>query len=61
MNMRLMVGGWDILPVGTKQGGEVCLSHIAEVLCSVEMTLLFPKFLCFADRASQYNLSNLPT
>jgi len=29
MNMRLMVGGWDILPVGTKQGGELCLSHIA--------------------------------
>lgn len=24
-----MVGGWDILPVGTKQGGELCLSHIA--------------------------------
>jgi len=40
MNMRLMVGGWDILPVGTKQGGAVCLSHIAEVLSLVRMTLL---------------------
>ena len=37
-----MVGGWDILPVGIKQGSEVCAAHIAEVLSSVQMTLLSP-------------------
>jgi hypothetical protein len=42
MSVRVMVGGWDILSVGTKQGSEVCLSHIAEVLSSVQMTLLSP-------------------
>lgn len=35
-----MVGGWDILPVGTKQGSEVRLSHVAEVLSLVQMTLM---------------------
>jgi hypothetical protein len=33
--MRMNVGGWDVLPVGSKQSGEVCLSHIAEVLSLV--------------------------